>query len=102
VNIANTGICGFVGSKLALHLCDCFQGARIAGIDNLSRPGSETTRGRLKAAGIVVKHGDIRCASDLESLGGADWVVDAAARASRRRRRPRSSRQRWNTTSAEP
>jgi CDP-paratose 2-epimerase len=82
MNIAITGICGFVGSELALHLVDCFQGARIAGVDNFCRPGSETTRGRLKAAGIVVKHGDIRCASDLEALGGADWVVDAAAQPS--------------------
>src|SRR4029453_2450204 len=79
MNIAITGICGFVGRELALHLVDCFQSARIAGVDNFSRPGSETTRGRLKAAGIVVKHGDIRCASDLEALGGADWVVDGGA-----------------------
>ena len=82
MKIAITGICGFVGSELALQLCECFDGARIAGIDNFSRPGSETTRARLKAAGAVVKHGDIRCPSDLDVLDEADWVVDAAAQPS--------------------
>jgi CDP-paratose 2-epimerase len=82
MNLAITGICGFVGSELALHLSQRFAGARIAGIDNFSRPGSETTRRRLKTAGIVVKHGDIRCASDLEALASADWVIDAAAQPS--------------------
>jgi CDP-paratose 2-epimerase len=82
MKIAITGICGFVGSELALQLRHCFEDPRIAGVDNFSRPGSETTRRRLKAAGILVKHGDIRCASDLEVLGDADWVVDAAAQPS--------------------
>jgi CDP-paratose 2-epimerase len=82
MNIAITGICGFVGSELALLLSNRGDGTRVAGIDNFSRPGSETTRGRLKAAGIIVKHGDIRCASDLEVLGSADWVIDAAAQPS--------------------
>jgi len=79
MNIAITGICGFVGSELALQLGRRFSGAKIAGIDNLSRPGSETTRPRLRTAGVDVKHGDIRCPSDLEALGAADWVIDAAA-----------------------
>ena len=79
MKIAITGICGFVGSELALQLARRFSGAQIAGIDNFSRPGSETTRPRLKAAGVVVKHGDVRCPSDLDALGAADWVIDAAA-----------------------
>jgi CDP-paratose 2-epimerase len=79
MKILITGICGFVGSELALHLGQRVSGAEIAGIDNFIRPGSETTRPRLKIAGITVKHGDIRCASDLEGLGHADWVIDAAA-----------------------
>ena len=52
MNIAITGICGFVGSELALQLGRRFPGSQIAGIDNFSRPGSETTRPRLKAAMI--------------------------------------------------
>lgn len=79
MKIAITGICGFVGSELALQLAQRVSGAQIAGIDNFSRPGSETTRPRLNAAGIVVKHGDVRCSSDLDVLGAPDWVIDAAA-----------------------
>lgn len=79
MKIAITGICGFVGSELALQLGRRFSGAQIVGIDNFSRPGSETTRPRLKAAGVIVKHGDVRCPSDLDALGAADWVIDAAA-----------------------
>jgi CDP-paratose 2-epimerase len=79
MKIVITGICGFVGCELALQLADRFVGAAISGIDNFSRPGSETSRPRLKAAGVAMRHGDIRCASDLEALGDADWVIDAAA-----------------------
>src|SRR5262245_1679302 len=79
MHIVITGICGFVGSELALELRSRFADARIAGIDNLSRRGSEHTRPALERAGIVVQHGDIRCASDVDTLGDADWVVDAAA-----------------------
>ena len=79
MRIVITGVCGFVGSELALSLRRRFQDAHLSGIDNFSRPGSETTRPRLKAAGIAVKHGDVRCASDLDAAGDADWVIDAAA-----------------------
>jgi CDP-paratose 2-epimerase len=79
MRIAVTGICGFVGSELALRLRQRFPDAQIAGIDNFSRPGSETTRPRLKAAGVTVKYGDVRCAGDLDALGDADWTIDAAA-----------------------
>jgi CDP-paratose 2-epimerase len=77
--IAITGICGFVASELALQLRERFDDAVITGIDNFSRPGSETTRPRLVAAGITVHHGDVRCASDVDALGDADWLIDAAA-----------------------
>ena len=79
MKIVMTGICGFVGSELALQLKERFSGAHVAGIDNFSRPGSETTRPRLAAAGVIVRHGDVRCASDVEALGDADWLIDAAA-----------------------
>jgi CDP-paratose 2-epimerase len=79
MRIVITGICGFVGSELALGLRERWSDAEIAGIDNFSRPGSETTRPRLTAAGITVKHGDVRLASDVDALGPADWLVDAAA-----------------------
>jgi len=79
MRIAIAGACGFVGSELALQLAMRLPDARIVGIDNLSRAGSETNRPRLRSAGIVVTHGDVRSASDLESMGAADWVIDAAA-----------------------
>ena len=79
MKILITGICGFVGSELALHLGRRVPNVQIVGIDNFSRPGSETTRPPLKAAGIAVKHGDVRCRSDLEGFADVDWVIDAAA-----------------------
>src|SRR5215467_10462820 len=74
-----TGICGFVGSALAEALPEFREGMSIFGVDNLQRPGSEMNRGALHSFGVRVVHGDIRMASDLESLPPADWVIDAAA-----------------------
>jgi CDP-paratose 2-epimerase len=73
-----TGVCGFVGSAIAKRIRGALADAEVFGIDNLSRPGSERNR-RFAADGIRVHHGDIRFASDLESLPGADWIIDAAA-----------------------
>lgn len=79
VKICVTGICGFVGSTLARTLRDRFPDWTINGIDNLSRPGSELNRSGLQTLGIGVMHGDLRNASDLESLPDIDWMIDAAA-----------------------
>ena len=73
-----TGICGFVGKVLAEELPKQFEGLEIAGIDNLSRPGSEQNRRALKP-GTRFWHGDLRNPSDLETLPKVDWVIDAAA-----------------------
>ncbi len=74
-----TGICGFVGSSLALALRERLTDATISGLDNFIRPGSETNIARLRAAGIRIEHRDIRCDSDFETLPPCDWIVDAAA-----------------------
>ena len=74
-----TGVCGFVGSALAEALLELREGISVFGVDNLQRPGSEMNRGLLRPLGVQVIHGDIRAASDLESLPPADWVIDAAA-----------------------
>jgi CDP-paratose 2-epimerase len=74
-----TGVCGFVGSALAAALLESIEGLSICGIDNLMRPGSELNRSRLRGLGVEFIHGDIRSASDFESLPKADWVIDAAA-----------------------
>jgi CDP-paratose 2-epimerase len=74
-----TGICGFVGSKLATRMSELIPGLEVSGIDNLLRPGSETNRGELARLGIRLIHGDLRMPSDLEAIGPNDWVIDAAA-----------------------
>lgn len=79
MKILITGICGFVGSSITQFLLERHDGLSIVGIDNLMRPGSETNRGRLRKMGISFVHGDMRSASDFESLPSAEWVIDAAA-----------------------
>jgi CDP-paratose 2-epimerase len=74
-----TGICGFVGSSLARYCKQADPNIEIAGIDNLIRPGTERNRAELNRIGIRMLHGDLRQASDLETLPACDWVIDAAA-----------------------
>ena len=74
-----TGICGFTGSVLARALQDLDSTIELFGIDNFIRPGSERNRAPLQSAGVQLHHGDVRHPSDLESLPGVDWVIDAAA-----------------------
>jgi CDP-paratose 2-epimerase len=77
-----SGACGFVGGYLARYLIESHEGITIVGLDNLARSGSETNRVSLKRLGVQLFHGDIRMASDLETLPIADWVIDAAAQPS--------------------
>ena len=80
-----TGICGFAGSTLAGALQDqrrTGESLTIFGVDNFSRPGSETNRHTLRQRGIKLFHGDLRLVSDLEALPACDWVIDAAANSS--------------------
>jgi CDP-paratose 2-epimerase len=79
MRILLSGICGFVGSTLALGLREASPKAEIFGFDNFVRPGSELNRVALRRAGITVRHGDLRNASDIDVLPTADWVIDAAA-----------------------
>jgi CDP-paratose 2-epimerase len=79
MKVCITGICGFVGATLAKSLATQPWISSICGIDNFSRPGSELNRKPLMELGVGVFHGDIRCASDVESLPKVDWVIDAAA-----------------------
>jgi CDP-paratose 2-epimerase len=74
-----TGICGFVGSRLAARLLQDVSDAQITGLDNLLRPGSEMNRSELARTGVRFIHGDLRMPSDLEAVGPSDWVIDAAA-----------------------
>jgi CDP-paratose 2-epimerase len=74
-----TGACGFVGSSIAATLRQVDEMSSIIGVDNFIRPGSETNRLKLTRLGVRILHGDVRQASDVESLPAADWVIDAAA-----------------------
>lgn len=74
-----TGICGFVGSRIAIGLKRRLADVQITGFDNFSRPGSARNLSALAEAKISARHGDLRCASDFEALGDCDWVIDAAA-----------------------
>jgi len=77
MRILVSGICGFVGSELALGLRRA--GHEVCGFDNFSRPGSQLNQPRLEAAGVEFWRGDVRNEADLERARGIDWVVDAAA-----------------------
>jgi CDP-paratose 2-epimerase len=79
MRILITGVCGFVGSTLALGLKQGWPSWEIVGFDNLVRAGSETNRSMLRRHGIKFFHGDIRNPSDLETLPACDWILDAAA-----------------------
>lgn len=79
MKILITGICGFTGSTLAQVFQEFDSTVELYGIDNLARAGSEQNRRRLKAFGIRLFHGDVRCASDLDSLPDVEWTIDAAA-----------------------
>ena len=79
MKILVTGICGFVGSTLARALLAAQQGLTVLGVDNFIRPGSEVNRLELARLGVKVFHGDLRNASDFETLPVCDWVIDAAA-----------------------
>jgi CDP-paratose 2-epimerase len=79
MRILITGICGFTGSTLALAIRESFEGAEIFGCDNFVRRGSEVNRLALHNLHIQLHYADLRAASDIDALPGADWVIDAAA-----------------------
>lgn len=74
-----TGVCGFAGSTLARGLREHFPEWEILGLDNLSREGASANVEPLREAGITLRHGDLRCPEDLETLPPSDVVLDAAA-----------------------
>jgi CDP-paratose 2-epimerase len=82
LKILITGVCGFVGRRLALTLPRVIANAEIYGIDNLLRSGSEMNRNAVVAGGVRFFHGDLRLRSDLEALPACEWVIDAAANSS--------------------
>ncbi len=61
-----TGICGFVGSTLALSIRDVEPSISIVGIDNFARSGSWSNRDSLRARCIEVIHADLRQQATLK------------------------------------
>ena len=74
-----TGICGYVGSRVAARLFESVSGLKVYGVDNLSRRGSESNMPFLARLGAKVFHGDVRLQDDIGALPEADWVIDCAA-----------------------
>src|SRR6476469_9652937 len=79
MRILVSGVCGCVGSALARGWRENVADREITGLDNSSRAGSHLNIEPLRQHGIAVRHADVRCASDLESIGAVDWIIDAAA-----------------------
>src|SRR5436190_2437460 len=79
MKILITGICGFTGTTMARTLLEFDPGIELWGIDNFLRTGSEQNRAPLRASGVHLLHGDVRCRSDLDVLPEVHWVIDAAA-----------------------
>lgn len=79
MKILITGVCGYLGSRMAAFLAGALDRAQLCGIDNLSRRGSESSLPGLKKIGVKLFHGDVRAQSDVDALPAADWVIDCAA-----------------------
>jgi CDP-paratose 2-epimerase len=76
-----TGGCGFIGSHVALHLCEA--GHQVAVMDNLVRRGSEKNIAVLEQHGVSFFHGDVRNPEDLSNLpSGIELICDASAQPS--------------------
>lgn len=82
MRILVTGACGFVGSTLINVFCQGREAlgiSEVIGLDNFSRAGSAQNAELLKRLGVKLVCGDVRLASDLESLPAVDFVIDASA-----------------------
>ena len=79
MKILITGICGFTGTIIARTLQELDSGIELWGVDNFLRKGSEQNRAPLRASGVHLVHGDVRCRSDLDAVPDVEWVIDAAA-----------------------
>ena len=79
MKILITGICGFLGSSIALRIKEALAGTEIIGIDNLSRKGSAFNKTKLKKIGVKLLVGDYSDRKKMMSMQKADWVIDCAA-----------------------
>ncbi|MDX6690674.1 MAG: CDP-paratose 2-epimerase [Solirubrobacteraceae bacterium] len=71
------GGAGFVGANLCVRLAAADWD--VVAFDNLRRRGSELNLARLRAAGVMFVHGDVRSLDDVLALGAADALVECSA-----------------------
>jgi CDP-paratose 2-epimerase len=74
-----TGGAGFIGANVAIGLAAPHPDWEIQALDNLKRRGSELNLPRLREAGVLFEHGDVRVLDDLVGLGEVDAVVECSA-----------------------
>jgi CDP-paratose 2-epimerase len=76
-----TGGAGFVGVNLAIGLAARHAEWQIVAADNLRRRGAELNLARLRDAGVVFAHADVREQADLATLPGErfDAIVECSA-----------------------
>ena len=74
-----TGVCGFVGSRVARSLRQSHPDWSISGLDNFIRPGSRQNQPLLDRIGVQVVEADLRDRDFFRALPTCDWVIDCAA-----------------------
>ena len=74
-----TGGAGFVGANLCVGLARRHLDWEILALDNMHRRGSELNLARLREAGVMFVHGDVRVLGDLTSLGPVDAILECSA-----------------------
>ncbi len=78
MRILITGVCGFVGSNLAIFLNKKIKQTKIFSLDNLSRKGSKINRTRLQKLGIKNYKLDV-ISKKILRLPKFDLVIDCCA-----------------------
>ncbi len=78
-NLLITGGAGFVGSNLAVAFRELRPETGVTALDSLKRRGSELNLPRLRAAGVELRHGDVRCREDFDDLPPYDLLIDCSA-----------------------
>ena len=74
-----TGGAGFIGASVCLGLTASHPDWEIVALDNLKRRGSELNLPRLREAGVMFVHGDVRVFEDLQAVGDVDAIVECSA-----------------------
>jgi CDP-paratose 2-epimerase len=74
-----TGGAGFIGASLAVGFAVRHADWEVVALDNLHRRGSELNLPRLRDAGVLFVHGDVRELEDLIEVGSVDAVVECSA-----------------------